>query len=87
MESLCKLQMLPVTLNLYKFIGETTATASKKLILFRLWNCLVLCIALGYIGVNFLLVEADFYVRTLQSLTYLSQVSFYLWLYKNHYVK
>lgn len=76
MESFYKLDMLVVSVNLYEFIGETKTTVTKKKILFRILNWLILCVALAYVAVNFLYIEGEYYVKTLQSMSYLTQVSF-----------
>lgn len=75
MKSFSKIDMLHITLNLLELTGETQVVASRKLILFRIFNHIVLITILVDVLINFFYIEIDYYVKTLQSVFYLLQVS------------
>lgn len=75
MQSFYKIDMLDISLNMLEFVGETKNVASRKLITFRIFNYTVLILILFDVFINFNYVNGEYYVKTLQSVFYLSQVS------------
>lgn len=68
MNSLHKDILFKVALNLRGFLGENEQKRSIKLILFRIINCIALSLVSISIFANFLYVDGEMYVKTLQCL-------------------
>ncbi|KAK9681060.1 7tm Odorant receptor [Popillia japonica] len=74
MEAFHKIGLLDVSLVLYQFLGETKPVVTKKLILFRIFNCVTMVFVLGYIFLNFFYVPGEYYVKLLQPFFSLLQI-------------
>ncbi|GJQ87663.1 hypothetical protein Trydic_g17482 [Trypoxylus dichotomus] len=68
MEALLKDDILHVGLNLMIFIGELLERTSKKLILFRVFNCAIMVFLLVFAFANFTQAEIGLYVRNVQTM-------------------
>ncbi|GJQ87664.1 hypothetical protein Trydic_g17483 [Trypoxylus dichotomus] len=73
MQSFSDIHLMAMPLTLFAFMGETRSVANVGLILFRVFNYCVGVFVLFFVVVNFYFTEGVYYVKTIQSLFFLSQ--------------
>lgn len=76
MQHQLKDEILQTGLTLISFIGENSSVTTKKLLLFRIFNCCLMVYLLVFIFANFSQAEFGMYVKNVQSAVSVFHVSF-----------
>ncbi|GJQ88848.1 hypothetical protein Trydic_g10572, partial [Trypoxylus dichotomus] len=82
--SFSDIHLMAIPLNLFAFIGETGRVTSRGLILFRIFNYCIVVFVLFFVVVNFYFTEGVYYVKTIQSVFFLSQFMLKYFLLSKH---
>lgn len=76
MNWLSKLDVFTVGFTVWKLIGEDIYFTSKKTVLFRVINCLVMATIIVFILSNLIKAEGEIYVKTLENFTSIFHVRY-----------
>ncbi|GJQ87668.1 hypothetical protein Trydic_g17487 [Trypoxylus dichotomus] len=68
MDDLPRINMIKLSVDLFKFVGEAKRNTSRKLLCFRVFTASTMLISLYFIFVNLFFVKGAMYVQALQSL-------------------
>lgn len=68
--------ILQISMNLYRLLGETGKTNSKLLYLFRVFNCATLIIAIVFTTASFGNVQGDLYMKSMEGALTASHVCY-----------
>lgn len=66
MEEVPANDVLQVSIDLYRMIGESGRDNSKWLYLFRIFNCVILTIAIVFTTASFGIAEGDLYMKSME---------------------
>lgn len=58
--------ILQISINLYRLMGESGKTNSKSLYVFRIFNCVTLSIAIVFTAASIGNVQGDLYMKSME---------------------